>query len=161
MSEIGPGEDFHPKVSFLARNRLISGLADVVIVVEATERSGSLNTATHALEQGRELYAVPGDITRPTSRGCNRLIMQGAMPYTRVEDLIQTLFPVKKPVVRGLTGDNAAETAILRAIAAGERDGERILAKLGMEVVEFNQTITMLEIKGRVRSLGANCWGLG
>ena len=76
MSELAPGAKFYPKVSFLERNRLISGLADVVVIPEAAERSGSLKTAAHALEQGREVFAVPADITRPLSMGCNRLIRQ-------------------------------------------------------------------------------------
>ena len=71
MSELAPGAEYHTKTCFLERNRIIAGLADVVVVVEAAERSGSLNTAAHALEQGKDIFAVPGDITRPLSKGCN------------------------------------------------------------------------------------------
>lgn len=218
LSELAPGAKFYAKACFLQRNRLISGLADVVVIPEAAERSGSLNTAAHALEQGREIFAVPGDITRPMSAGCNRLIRQGAMPYLGVEDVLEVLFPeriVSKKVVKQqnrapgaakiakkaemvdahmelwptsnavgdvewsksarnnkvrcegallvdevLEGSTAAETAILRALASGMRDGEEILAKTGLKTAEFNHTVTMLELSDRIRSLGANRWCL-
>lgn len=186
MSELPPGavhgRDYHAKTCFLRRNRLISGLSDVVVIPEAAERSGSLNTAAHALEQGREIFVVPGDITRPMSKGCNRLICQGATPYLGVEDVLEVLFPGAKGrvmsasggseeasrgdtgVLRGemetVLGDTEAETAILRSLWAGMRDGEEILAQTGLEAAEFNQAMTMLEIKGRVRALGMNKWVL-
>lgn len=170
MSELAPGVVFHPKVSFLERNRLIAGLADVVVIPEAAERSGSLNTAAHALEQGKELLAVPGDIQRPLSKGCNRLIKQGAMPCLEVRDVLEFLFPeeflhrkrskiaspphqVSLPI-----GDNEVETGILRSLAQGIQDGEQIIQAEGLPVSTFNQTMTMLELKGRVKSLGANQW---
>lgn len=164
MSEYAPGTIIHPKVSFLERNRLISGLSDVVVVVEAAERSGSLNTAAHALEQGKEVLAVPGNITSPLSQGCNRLIRQGAMPYTGVDDVLNLLFPAprrrKKAEQLLIFGDTEEEVAVMRLIADGVRDGEEIMAKLQMPVATFNQTVMMLEIKGMVRSLGANKWSL-
>ena len=124
ISEYAPGTPMYP-ARFLERNRLIAGLAQAVLVVEANERSGSLNTATHALEQGKDLFAVPGDINRPMSRGCNRLLQQGAYPYTGVEDILQVLFPVgtDKLTQVNLIGDNDDESAVLAAIAGGKRDG--------------------------------------
>lgn len=165
MSEIAPGAKFHPKVSFLERNRIISGLADVVVVVEAAERSGSLNTAAHALEQGKEIFAVPADITRPMSQGCNRLIKQGAAPYLGPEDVLDLLFPPQKKRRKSvqmplLLGDTEEETAILRAIGSGTSEGEAILTMTGLEAAKFRQNLTMLEIKGRVVALGMNKWGL-
>ena len=164
MSEIAPGAEFHPKVSFLERNRLISGLADVVVIPEAAERSGSLNTAAHALEQGKEIFAVPGDITRPLSKGCNRLLRQGAMPYLGTEDVLDLLFPVRKKrktrQMELLFGDTEIETAILRLIAAGVQDGERMMNEMKVTISEFNQALTMLELKGRIRALGANQWAI-
>lgn len=186
MSELPPGavhgRDYHAKTCFLRRNRLISGLSDVVVIPEAAERSGSLNTAAHALEQGREIFVVPGDITRPMSKGCNRLICQGATPYLGVEDVLEVLFPgaaeqagsvsegsgeASRGDTEGLLGDKMAllgdtkaETAILRALLAGVRDGEEILAQVGLEAAEFSQAMTMLEIKGQVRALGMNKWML-
>lgn len=161
ISELAPGNPYHFRTTFLQRNRLISGLSDVVIVTEAAVKSGSLNTATHALEQGKDLFAVPGDVHRLTSVGCNRLIQQGAYVYTGVEDVLDVLFPdAKRRQQRLIVGDTPEETAILKLLAQDMRDGEKIIAHLGMSASVFNQTITMLEIKGRVRSLGANCWML-
>ena len=172
MGEISPGAKFHPKVSFLERNRLIAGLADVVVIPEAAERSGSLNTAAHALEQGKDLFAVPGDIQRPTSKGCNKLIRQGAMPCLEVRDVLELLFPeeflrrkkskiASPPRQASLPlGDNEVETGILRSLANGIRDGETIIKMLDLPVSTFNQAITMLELKNRVKALGANQWML-
>lgn len=162
ISEYAPGTKMHAW-RFLERNRIISGLSDAVIVVEANIKSGSLNTAIHALEQGRELFAVPGDINRPLSQGCNRLIVQGANPYTCVEDVLNFLFPEaekKNRTQANLFGDNKEETVLLQALARGIQNGEEILRETGMGVAKYNQTVTMLEIKGRIRSLGMNRWTL-
>ena len=78
---------------FLARNRIVSGLADAVVIIEAASRSGTLSTANHALDQGKEIFAVPGNITSPLSAGCNQLIKNGANPLTSVEDLLDFLIP--------------------------------------------------------------------
>ena len=164
MSELAPGAKFYPKVSFLERNRLISGLADVVVIPEAAERSGSLNTAAHALEQGREVFAAPGDITRPMSRGCNRLIMQGATPYLGVDDVLNFLFPPNRKSRRQATllfGDTEEETRILRLVEAGCTDGEVLINELAWSAAEFNRTVMMLEIKGRLKAMGCNQWCLG
>lgn len=97
VSEFGPGTSPEPW-RFPCRNRIISGLSEVVIVVEAAVRSGALITARLALEHGRDVFAVPGDIDRPTSVGCNLLIRDGAMPVTAVEDLAEALgFAVGDP----------------------------------------------------------------
>ena len=166
ISEYAPGTKVYPKVSFLERNRIISGLSDIVVVVEAAKRSGSLNTATHALEQGKEVFAVPGNITSPYSQGCNKLIAQGATPYTEPDDILRLLFPeefVKKhqnAKKQGLIGDNDVETAILTALSEGLRSGEDIMKAKKLPPEVFNQSITLLEIKGRIVSLGLNHWGL-
>lgn len=164
ISEYGPGEEAESgkeiKARFLMRNRLISGLSDVVVVVEAAEHSGSLNTAMHALEQGRELFAVPGNITSKMSQGCNKLITQGAQPYTEPDDILNLLFPPQPKPKQGrlIFGDNPDEVAILTALFDGLRSGEDILKATGMDVATFNRTITLLEIKGAVRALGMNKW---
>ena len=92
LSEYPPGVE--PRaLLFPQRNRIISGLSDGVLVVEAKERSGTLITVDMALEQGREVYAVPGRVTDPLSRGCNRLIRQGAELTACPEELLQQMKP--------------------------------------------------------------------
>ena len=155
------------KASFLYRNRLISGLSDIVVIVEAAEHSGTLNTAAHALDQGKTVFAVPGNITNIYSKGCNNLIKQGAIPYTELNDVLRELFPEeyaqkhrKSTKISQIHGDTLEETAILRALATGLSSGSEIAEKMDLTPEVFNQTISMLEIKGRVMSLGANHWGL-
>lgn len=166
ISEYAPGSNVHTKVSFLERNRIISGLSDIVVVVEAAEKSGSLNTAAHALNQGKDVFAVPGNITNPYSQGCNKLIKQGAIPYTEPRDVLELLFPEdyikkhKKLKQAKLFGDNDVETKILQALADGARSGEDIMAKTHLPPEIFNESITILEIKSKIRSLGANNWSL-
>lgn len=161
LSEYAESDKFFP-ANFLYRNRLISGLADAVLIVEAGERSGTLNTAAHALEQGRDLWVVPGDINRPNSVGCNRLILQGAMPYTSAKDILTVLLPGRKQQQKSLdlSACNETEKKILTAIFQGLRDGAEIIKVLKMSASEFNCNITLLEVRGRVRSLGANQWTL-
>jgi DNA processing protein len=89
VSEYAPGVEPAPW-RFPARNRIIAGLAAVTIVVEARERSGALITADLALEEGREVFAVPGEITSGLSAGTNRLLALGAAPLTQVEDVLRT-----------------------------------------------------------------------
>ena len=162
ISEYFPGEIVFTKTSFLERNRIISGLSDAVIVVEAASKSGSLNTAAHALEQGKDLWVVPGDITRASTAGCNELIRQGAMPITSVERFVDEVAPVKK--LKALNGppkgENELEDKILQCIFEGLRDGEEILRIVGGSAADFNITMTMMEIRGAVRGLGGNLWGL-
>jgi len=82
----------HPqKWEFLARNRIIAALSDGVLVTEAAARSGSLNTANHALQLGKPVFAVPGNITNPLAAGCNNLIKAGAIPVTCVQDILDAL----------------------------------------------------------------------
>src|SRR5438132_13850592 len=90
VTELPPGERPHAH-TFPRRNRLISGLAGVTVVVEAAAGSGALITADCALDQGRAVLAVPGPITSPTSLGCNRLIQQGAKPALSVADILEEL----------------------------------------------------------------------
>ena len=166
-SEYTRGAKYYPQASsFLERNRIISGLADAVVVVEAAEKSGSLNTASHAIAQGKDLFAVPGDVTRPISAGCNRLIQKGANVFLGVDEFMEYVFPLKKKSKRALEqqislfGDTEEEKNVLKMIAEGEKDGDVIMEKLEMPVQVFNQTVTMLEIKGALRPLGANYWVL-
>ena len=151
------------RASFLKRNRLVSGLADAVIITEAAAKSGTLNTASHALAQGREVFVVPGNITSPLSEGCNNLLKQGATPITCAQDVLEVIAPYLLPSNKQkqpslLFGDTPAETTILQLIASGVRDGEVLQQQSKLSAAEFSTALTMLEINGLIKPLGANQW---
>ena len=149
--------------SFLERNRLVSGLADAVIITEAAERSGTLNTAAHALSQGRDVFAVPGNITSPLSAGCNALLKQGAYPATEAKDILQIIAPeqLKKSSQNQLPlGSSPEETIIINLIAGGIRSGDQLQQQSGLSASNFSTALTMLEINGVIKPLGANNWTL-
>jgi DNA processing protein len=158
ISEYEPGTS--PRLhQFLVRNRIVSGLSDILIITEASERSGTLNTAMHALSQGRDVYVVPGNITSLSSRGCNRLLAQGAIPIVDIDEFVEMVLPSESsaPVLFATTPD---EKVILDLLRAGIRDGEELHEKSGLSAALFAQTMTMLEIQGSIQPLGANRWSL-
>jgi DNA processing protein len=158
ISEYPPGTPVYP-TSFLRRNRIVSGLADAVVVVEAASRSGTLSTAAHALDQNRHVFAVPGNINNPMSAGCNRLLRQGAFVFTDISDILEVIAPDKLHQTESdFIGDNDQEAAIIHQIKNGVRDGELICQNLNLSISDFNQIMTILEIKNHVRCLGANKW---
>ena len=149
--------------SFLERNRLVSGLADGIIITEAAERSGTLNTASHALNQGRDLFAVPGNITSPLSAGCNTLLKQGAYLVTDADDVLSIIAPEKLQKDNGqelATSATIEEAIIIKLISEGLRDGDEIQQKSGLSASDFATALTMLEINGVIKPLGANNWTL-
>jgi DNA processing protein len=147
---------------FLARNRIVSGLSDAVIVTEATRRSGTLSTVNHALEQGKEVFAVPGNITSVLSAGCNAIIKQGAHPLTSATDVLEVIAPeLLKPAGDTLLGNTPSESIIIKLLLKGIRDGDELHIQSGLSISEFSQTLTLMEISGVVRPLGGNQWSLG
>ena len=157
LSEYSPGtktKAFH----FLDRNRLVSGLADAVVIVEASDHSGTLRTASFAVEQGKDLYVVPGDITRPMSAGCN-VLLRNAEPYVSFDDFATHALHMH-PKARRLHQLGPDERAIVEQIKNGATFGEEIAKNLSMNIATFNQLVTLLEIKGTIRSLGCNQWAL-
>lgn len=159
--------EYEPEVGargyqFLERNRIVSGLADAIIITEAAARSGTLNTAGHALEQGRDIFVVPGNITSPLSSGCNALLKQGASPVTEAKDILEVIAPQQlQPQAVLPLGATPLETKIITLLQAGLRDGDQLQQKAGVQASEFNQALTMMEINGTVRALGGNQWTLG
>lgn len=146
---------------FLARNRLVSGLADAIIVTEATDRSGTLSTVNHALEQNKTVFAVPGPITSLLSVGPNRLIQQGAHVALNAEDVLAVIAPkLIRSTAERVTGDTPLEVRIIELIRSGVRNGEELLAQSEAATSEFLQTMSMLELKGSIRPLGGNQWNL-
>lgn len=149
------------KYRLLERNRIVSGLSDALIITEAASRSGTLNTTAHALEQGREVFVVPGNITSPLSSGCNSLLKQGASPVTCAEDVLEVIAPqlLNTQAIIPL-GNNPLESSIISLLQSGIRDGDALLQQINSSAQEFNQALTMLELAGTIRSLGSNQWTL-
>lgn len=147
---------------FLERNRLVSAMADVVVVTEAASRSGTLNTAAHALVQGKELCAVPGNITSAMSAGCNSLLKQGATPLISVEDIFELLnIDTKSSQLPLAIGSTPTEQQIIDALVAGLRDGGEIFNSIeDITSTDFNLALTSLEIQGVIKPLGNNKWQL-
>lgn len=147
--------------SFLERNRIVAGLADAILITEANARSGTLNTAMHALEQGKTVFVVPGNITSPLSAGCLALLKQGATPATCAEDILEIIAPDRLSGQAPLAlGSNPTEVAILEKLRDGLRDGDEIQRLTGISPDEFSMSLTMLEIAGSIKPLGANQWTL-
>ncbi len=161
ISEYEPGTP-PMQFRFLERNRIVSAISDAVIVAEAASRSGTLNTVGHALTQGKLVCAVPGNITSLSSTGCNAIIKQGAALVTSAADVLQELGLADGSTsqTKLIFGDTTDEEAILALLRAGERDGSVLQQKSGLNPATFNQTLTMLEIKGNIKALGGNNWSL-
>ena len=146
---------------FLQRNRLISGLADAVVVTEATERSATLSTVNHALEQNKEVFAVPGPINSLLSVGPNQLIRQGAGVVLSAKDIINVIAPeLSLDENRSPVAMTTNEAIVLAIMKKGVKDGDEILKRSKLEVNEYLETLTMLEVSGAIRPLGGNFWSL-
>jgi DNA processing protein len=148
------------RFNFIERNRIVSGLSNGVLVVEASERSGTLHTANFALEQGKAVMAVPGNITSATSKGTNNLIKTGAFPITSSNDILNALQVNQQTTLLNVIAANAQEAAILDLLQIGTTDVNELQTGSKLPAEVFNQTLTMLEITGKIRPLGAGHWGI-
>jgi len=160
ISEYPEGFEAH-KYNFLARNRLVSGLADAVIVTEATDRSGTFSTIAHAISQNKEVFAVPGPITSLLSAGPNRLIQEGAHVVLSSRDVLDVIAPklITKQAPLPL-GSTPLESQIIKQIQSGVSNADTLQATLNVSASDFLQALTMLELNGVLRPLGANHWSL-
>lgn len=150
---------------FPQRNRIISGMSLGVVIVEATRKSGALHTARHAMEQGREVFAVPGPIDSVASEGCHELIREGVTLIRNVDDLLQELGPLESPAKsadsstvhhpRELTL-NDQEKEVLELIGTTPLHIDDVLRTTQLDMGRVLSTITVLEMKRFIRRLPGN-----
>lgn len=149
---------------FPRRNRIISGLSLGVIVVEAAERSGALVTARHAVEQGREVFAVPGPVDSRNSRGCHRLIREGAKLIETVDDVLDELGPLSTAMEVSLDDSSNLkrlplsdqERCVLKAIDPTPTLLDLIIIRCGLPAARVLATVSVLETRGLARRLAGN-----
>ena len=148
------------KQFFPARNRIISALADVVLVMEAKEQSGSLITADMALEQGKDVYALPGPVTSKLSEGCNRLIKQGAAVLMTPEELLEDLgifhknrenFSEKCKILLETT-----EELVYSCLDFNPKNLNYLLAQTSLNISGLLDILIRLEIKGYIKEVAQN-----
>jgi DNA processing protein len=143
--------------NFPPRNRIISGLSLAVVVIEAGETSGALITAEFAAAQGREIFAVPGSILAPQSKGTNKLIQQGALPLLTPSDLMQALDLTRmseQKAVRKIVPGDAIEARLLDALGTQPIHVDEIRNQTGLPIEKVSATLALMELKGMVRQVG-------
>lgn len=146
VSEFPPGTPPEPW-RFPCRNRIIAGLSPVVVVVEAAARSGALITARLALEYGRDVLALPGDIDRPTSAGCNLLVRDGAFPVTSLDELSEVIASIMGPsAARGADTGAPFDGAVGRVPVPLDV----LVGRVGRPAAEVLAEVARLEAAGRL-----------
>lgn len=156
VSDYAPGTP-PEAANFPPRNRIISGLSMATVVIEAGETSGALITAEFAAEQGREVFAVPGSILAPQSKGTNKLIQQGAQPLLSVNDIMQALNLTRlgaQKAARKVLPADALEAQLLSALGEQPVHVDELRNQTGLPIEKVSATLTLMELKGMVRQVG-------
>ncbi len=156
ISDYAPGTP--PDASnFPPRNRIISGLSLAVVVVEAGETSGALITAEFAAEQGREIFAVPGSILAPQSKGTNKLIQNGALPLLSVADLMQALDLTRMgehKAARKIIPTDETEARLMDVLGDEPLHVDEIRNRTELPIEKVSAALALMELKGMVRQVG-------
>lgn len=144
---------------FPGRNRIISGLSHGVLIVEAAEKSGSLITGDFALEQGRELFAIPGTLQSPNSRGTNKLLKDGAQLVTEADDILQALWPNRPSLQQQKKHEGLAEQLdkrtreVFEKLGHEPRHSDEIARQCGLTPMELSAILLDLELRGAIQAL--------
>lgn len=146
------------KVEFLERNRIIAALSDLVLITEAASKSGSLNTAKHAMSMGIPVCAVPGNITNPQSEGTNWLLKNGAHIITSTDDVLRLLNITHDQTQLSLLGKTDAEVAVINLLHSASLNTTGISEELQVAPDELLTTLTMLELSGYINQDMAGNW---
>lgn len=157
VSEFSPFTEPHPSF-FPQRNRIIAGLCAGTLVVEAGEKSGALITAHYAIESGREVMAIPGSLFQAQSRGCIRLIKEGAVPITSAQDVLETLHlpletTTRQPLSKKQQPLHGEETKILAMLAKGHQTVETLILESNIAISRLNAILMQLELNNMVKEL--------
>lgn len=164
VSQFAPETPPYP-ANFLDRNRIIAGLSAATIVVQAALRSGALSTARHAAEQGREVYAIPGDIRDQLSAGTNRLLRDGASPWLEHSDLDHLYPPILRDSKKSEceneneSGSSAIERSILAALKESPRGSTQLATELPtISPGQLQLALLELELKRKIRKIPGNLY---
>jgi DNA processing protein len=156
ISDYAPGTP--PEANnFPPRNRIISGLSLATVVVEAGVKSGALITADFAVEQGREVFAVPGNVFAPQSRGPNRLIQNGAHPLLdpqEILDILDLTRVTEQREARVVLPANAMEALLFEVLSHEPMHVDEVRAQTNLSIEEVTATLALMELKGMVRQVG-------
>jgi len=156
ISDYPPGTP-PESANFPPRNRIISGLSQATVVVEAGEESGALITSTFAADQGRDVFALPGSIYAPQSKGTNRLIQQGARPLLDFNEILEALNMSRAPQQQSLRlaiPANEVEADLLAALGSEPVHIDEIGQQSGLPMNKVSAALAMMELKGMVRHVG-------
>jgi len=152
-----PGLPHH----FPARNRIIAGLSLAILVIEAKEKSGALITADFAFNFGRRVFAIPGTIYSPLSKGCNKLIQKGAILANEPQDILKNLgLSEKQQKTLNIQFNSPFEKLVYNILKERPLPIEEIITKSNQPIEKILQSLTMLEIEEKIENLGGNIYSI-
>ena len=151
--------------NFPARNRIISGMSEATVVIESRERGGSLITANFAMEEGKEVFVLPGNVDSPASMGTNRLLRDGATPLIEAQDVLgamrwETILPRQKSASVQADVLNADEQDVYNLLEQGDLHFDQLVAQSERSVQDLATCLTLMEIRGIIKQLPGRIYTL-